>query len=648
MRRCVLVWLVVLASMLGAPVALATVTLQAHTPQVSLEGQLQHYADPSGALSFDAVRSQHFQRMPDFRSLGYDDAVHWFRVELSRAKGAPSRWILAIGMPELEEVDLWVQQADGGFEPHAMGYYRPYQNRPLQTRLFAVPVDVRESTQVYIRVRTHNAINVQAQLWQPSAFSAHQTRDNFYRGVYFGVLLLTVILYLILGVRLRDVPMAAYAGYVASLLLFHLGTNGYLPVLLDGRGAWMVDALSRVGWLGGAVSIVLMWDRLLNLKRHYPVIHRLYWFTLYLNLGLLPFALMPSLVAPWLLVVVKLANGLNSLNFLLGMAVVLILWRRTRQVELMVYFIAFIIPALGTLINTVGNQGALAQNLFTTNLYQIASLVHVLVMSYGMALRLRQLQRGKAAAEQEAAVATQRTEEQRRFVAMLSHEFRNPLAAIDRAAEMIQIKVPGMQASEIQRLERIRGNVATLSNFVDNFLLVEMLEHRGVAASRRPCALGPLLKNLVRQLGEADEARVQLRVMPEDLAFEVDETLLGAAVGNLVSNALRYSPADSKVEVSAVRDEAGLRIRVVDHGPGLDEAALAQLGTPYFRAGTSLGKKGSGLGYHFTQRIAQAHKGSLHASSGQGQGLTVEMFLPNPGSQPLPGRPSAAECAGQH
>src|SRR5690606_40883781 len=126
---------------------------------------------------------------------------------------------------------------------------------------------------------------------------------------------------------------------------------------------------------------------------------------------------------------------------------------------------AFIIPAIGALVNTAANQGILPQNMLTANLYQAASLVHVLVMSYGMALRLRQLQRDKAAAEQEAAIATRRTEEQRRFVAMLSHEFRNPLAAIDRAAQMIQIKEPGLASAEAQRLGRIRGNVATLTNF---------------------------------------------------------------------------------------------------------------------------------------------------------------------------------------
>ncbi len=624
-------WLLFLAFMsMLAPAATAGVALplQKQTPHVSLEGRLEYFRDQTNALPFDAVRGQDFQRLPDFRSLGYSGDAHWFRVQISPAPDAPPRWILAIGSPELEDVDIWVEKQDGDFKHYAMGYYRPFENRPLQTRLFALPFEVFENAQIYFRVRTNNAINVQAELWQPAAFSAHETLDNFYRGLYFGILLITIILYTILGVRLRDVPMAAYAGYVASLMLFHLGTNGYLPVLLSSHGAWITDALPRIGWLGGAISIVLMWDRLLDLKHHYPKIHQLYWFTLWLNLGLLPFALMPSLVAPWLLVIVKLANVLNSANFLISMAVLLIFWLRKRQVELMLYFIAFIIPALGTLVNTAGNQGFLAQNIVTINLYQIASLVHVLVMSYGMALRLRQLQRDKASAEQEASLARERTVEQRRFVAMLSHEFRNPLAAIDRSAQMIQIKAPGLPPSETQRLGRIRANAAALSSLVDNFLLVERLEHRGVAASRKPCNIKLLLQTIIRQQSEADESRIELTMCPEDVSFNVDETLFGAAVDNLVSNALRYSPVDSKVEIHAKMEHAGLRIRVVDHGPGLDQEALAQLGTPYFRAGTSLGKKGSGLGYHFTQRIVQAHGGSLYASSPQGQGLTVDMALP--------------------
>lgn len=111
-------------------------------------------------------------------------------------------------------------------------------------------------------------------------------------------------------------------------------------------------------------------------------------------------------------------------------------------------------------------------------------------------------------------------------------------------------------------------------------------------------------------------------------AFEVDHTFIGVAIGNLLTNALRYSPPDSVVEVGATLDEAGLRIRVADHGPGLAVEELDRLGAPYFRGASALGKKGSVLGYHFTRRIVEAHSGALTASPNPGGGLEVEIFLP--------------------
>lgn len=623
-------WLLTLLLLLAGAASASTVHLGSDTPRLSLEGRLAHFSDTTRALPFEDIRRQAFVRLPDFRSLGYDRHAHWFRVELDPAPGSPARWVLSIGSPELEEVDVWVEREDGGFVHHAMGYHRPYENRPLRTRLFAMPMDVFPGMQIYFRVRTANAISVHADLWQVDAFTAHETRSNFCRGMYFGILLIAVALHAILGMRLRDVVMAAYAGYIASQMLFNLGTNGYLPVLLTLHAEWFTDALPRIGWLGGAASIVLMWDRLLDLKQTHPCIHRLYLFTIVLNLALLPFALVPAWVGPWLLVVVKLANALNSLNFLISLILLLRFWRRSRRDELMVYFVAFIIPAVGATINTATNMGMLPHNAVTSNFYQAASLVHVLVMSYGLALRLRQLQYDKTAAQQEAAIATRRSEEQRRFVAMLSHEFGNPLAAIDRAAQVMQIKLPGLQPPEARRLAQIRGNAAMLSGFVDNFLMTEALDHGGLALSAQPCVLREMLERTIQIQGDSARERIVLRACPDDAVFSLDATLIGVAVGNLLANALRYSPAHSPVEIGAWVDEDGLRIRIADHGPGMNGEELEKLGTPYFRASTSLGQKGSGLGYHFTRRIVQAHGGRLTARS-MGDGMTVEIFLPSSG-----------------
>ncbi|PVY57868.1 MULTISPECIES: sensor histidine kinase [unclassified Simplicispira] len=607
------------------------ITASAHAAPVSLEGRLEHFADASGALPFEAVSQadfvrSHFVRLPEFRSLGYGTDSHWFHVELGPEDSDPSHRVLTIGSPELEALDVWVQRQDGSFEAHALGYHRTYEGRPL-TRLSVLPLDTFPGMHIYFRVRTTNAISVYAELLPAEAFTSGETRANFFHGLYFGILLIAVALYAILGARLRDAVMAAYAGYVASQLLFHLGATGYLPVLLAGRSAWLMDALPRIGWLGAAAFIVLMWDRLIQLKATHPRIHRLYLFTVALNLVLLFFALQPSLVTSTVLLVVKSANYLNVLNFVIAMGLLVQSWRRDRRAEWMIYLIAFVIPALGALVNTMTNQGLLPWNAETAHFYQIAALVHVLVMSYGLAMRLRQLQQDKAAAEQEIAIVTQRAQQQRHFVAMLSHEFGNPLAAIDRAAQMLQLNSPHMPPKDAQRLTLIRGNAATLSGFVERFLMTEALDNGALSLSRTPCRIRQMLEDTIRQQPADLRSRIRLQEFSEG-TFEVDSTLIGVAIGNLLTNALRYSPPDSPVEIAAIRDDTGLRIRVADHGPGLDADELDKLGAPYFRGAAALGKKGSGLGYHFTRRIVEAHGGTLTARSGTDAGLKVEIFLP--------------------
>ncbi|MDP1613748.1 MAG: sensor histidine kinase [Sulfuritalea sp.] len=596
--------------------------LTADMRHASLEGRLEHYVDASGDLTFEAARLKKFALLPRFLSLGHDTAVHWYRFEVGRAMDAPSHWILSVGLLNLDEIDVHVEQPDGTFRVHLLGDNRPFASRPLQTRLALVPIEVFGSMRVYLRVRTSSTINVTAELWQAQALATEETRSNLFQGGYFGILLIIAVFYGVLGAWSRDTILLAYAGYIATLIPMHMGFRGYLPMLLASDIPWLNDAVWRVSFLSGTVFVVLMWDRLLELQRNFPRIHRLFLLLVLLNAALIPIVVTPLYVAigPWLNYAIMMVAV--AAPILTG-----ILWWRNRRAELLVYFVAFLIPCIGGILQGLLAMGDVPHNALTVNAYQVASLFHVVVMSFGLALRLRQMQRDKLGTEQDLAVTTQRAQEQRRFVAMLSHEFRNPLAAIDRSAQMIRIKTPELAQPEAQRLDQIRANAATLAGFVDNFLMTEALDHGALALKREHCAVRPLLEAAVLVQGEHAGERIRLAVTPDNASFDLDPTLIGVAVGNLLGNALRYSPADSAVEVAAILDGAGLRIRVTDQGPGMREDELAQLGMPYYRAASSLGKKGSGLGYHFTRRIVETHGGTLTALAQAGSGLEVEIRL---------------------
>ena len=595
------------------------------TRHASLSGHLALHVDAQGLQLFETVKQTDFVPLKEFRSAGYTPDTYWYRFSLARDKEAQGDWVLALGTPYLNDVRVWVELANGQFREYQLGDHIAYEKRPLQSRLFALRVDLPDTkpVEVYVRVHTKTAINFNAEVWQPDAFIANETRINLYNGMYFGVLGIIILLFVILGAWLRDVGMLAYAGYVATLLLLFLAINGYTAVVFNPASSWITDVVLGGGVIGGLAIAPFMCVRLLDLKRHFPRISYLY-----LSISLTSLFLLFFSITPYYQVIAHIVVQVSIILSITNILLLAILWLRQRTIELLLYLYAFITLFLGAFVQFTMVLGWVPQNILTSNAYQAALLLNVLIMGLGLAFRIRQIQIDQAQANQEVIAAKNRSEEQRNFVAMLSHEFRNPLTAIDRAAQMIQLKLPAMPPAEAERMSNIRAGVNTLFSLVDNFLVSEALDHQALALSIENCALRPLLESVVHTLGETVGERVMLSVTPPTVTYLLDQKLIGMAVGNLLGNALRYSPQDKKIKLSAIADDEGLAIRVIDHGYGLSTEELASLGMPYYRANSSVGKKGSGLGYHFSRRIVEAHGGNIQAYSPPEMGLEVVIRLP--------------------
>jgi signal transduction histidine kinase len=249
-------------------------------------------------------------------------------------------------------------------------------------------------------------------------------------------------------------------------------------------------------------------------------------------------------------------------------------------------------------------------------------------MSLALMLRLYQNQREQAHLQQQSALLIERQTEQRRFIAMLSHEFRNPLASIDRAANLLQLKLTNLNKSDSARLGGIRSSVRRLDSLVDSFLVSEAVEQHRLSPVPTRQGVAPMLAQVIEALGVEVQGRLRLAVTPLNLQFALDARLIGIAVGNLLGNALRYSGDTATVSLTAELEGNALRLTVTDQGPGLSEDELAQLGIAYYRANSSLGKQGTGLGYFFSRAIVEAHGGTLEAANQPDGGLRVTLRLP--------------------
>ena len=217
-------------------------------------------------------------------------------------------------------------------------------------------------------------------------------------------------------------------------------------------------------------------------------------------------------------------------------------------------------------------------------------------------------------------------ERMRRFVADASHELRTPLTSIRGFAELYRQGA----ADDVPRLmRRIEDEGARMGLLVDDLLLLARLDEER-----------PLAREVVDLVGIASDAAHDARVLDPDRevtldvgegTYEVrgDEPRLRQVIGNLTSNALRYTPPGTPVEILLACDGDHARVDVVDHGPGLGEDA-ERVFERFWRAdkARSRAEGGSGLGLAIVAAVTAAHGGTVQALSTPGGGATFRVWLP--------------------
>ena len=220
-------------------------------------------------------------------------------------------------------------------------------------------------------------------------------------------------------------------------------------------------------------------------------------------------------------------------------------------------------------------------------------------------------------------------EMERRLTADVAHELRTPLQAIQATVEAMQ---DGVLPADEERLGIVRDETMRLARLADGILELTRLERGSVPFTCvRIDLAGP-----VRAAVDTHEALIETRqiVLSVDIAERtyacVDSDRLQQAVGNLLSNAARYTPAGGRIEVSVRRDAGQAVIEVADTGMGIAEKDLPLVFSRFWRAdearATTSG--GLGIGLAVTKEIVERHKGTIGVSRRSGGGSVFAIRLP--------------------
>ena len=229
----------------------------------------------------------------------------------------------------------------------------------------------------------------------------------------------------------------------------------------------------------------------------------------------------------------------------------------------------------------------------------------------------------------EAAFAEREATEQklRQFLADASHELRTPLTSIQGFAELFRVSGDNARVDLPTILRRIEEESARMKVLVEDLLLLARLDqHREI--ERRPVDLSVLAADACTDAVATDPARPVTLDAPEPVVVAADEAQLRQAVANLMSNALRHTPAGTPLEVSCRRRNDCAVLTVRDHGPGLDAESLTHVFDRFWQGDKARVGTGAGLGLSIVAAIAAEHGGRAEAANAAGGGALFTLTLP--------------------
>ena len=226
------------------------------------------------------------------------------------------------------------------------------------------------------------------------------------------------------------------------------------------------------------------------------------------------------------------------------------------------------------------------------------------------------------------------TDRYRKTIHFVTHEMRTPLTAIQGSSELMgRYALPEEKRKQIAEL--INSESKRLGRMIEMFLSVERLSAGQVELKKESFSTAALIGACVQRalpLAERKQIRILTEAASADILLTGDRELMEYAFYNLLTNAIKYSPPNTQVTLSAVRRHDRAYIAVEDQGIGMDQKEVKQIFQRFYRTkrAEQSGEVGTGIGLSIVEQIVTEHGGTIEVMSRAGHGSRFTMVLPAP------------------
>lgn len=389
--------------------ALATIRLDPGQDHLPLAGKLDYLEDPSRELTIADVSkpelASRFATPPTAADLnfGYSSSAYWLRFSVLPRDGASREWLLEIGYPSLDSVELFAPDAAGGFGRFQAGDLQPFASRPYSHRNLVFPVNFapRQEQTFYMRVVSDGNLTVPAALWTTEGLHRSDQRSYALLALYYGALIALAAYNLLLFFSIRDRRYLEYVAFAASMVVGQASLNGFGNQFLWPDWPQWGNAAFPAGMAAAGFFGALFTRSFLETRRTAPGLDKaiLVWVALFAVSAVAPF------VAPYRFaaILVSLA-GLSFSAIAVAGGVICSL----RGYPGARYFLlAWTVLLLGVAVLAMRNFGWITTNEFTSHAMQIGSALEMLLLSFALADRINAMRHEKDQAQAQALVAQQ-------------------------------------------------------------------------------------------------------------------------------------------------------------------------------------------------------------------------------------------------
>jgi two-component system phosphate regulon sensor histidine kinase PhoR len=284
-------------------------------------------------------------------------------------------------------------------------------------------------------------------------------------------------------------------------------------------------------------------------------------------------------------------------------------------------------------VNLLARDRRLAEALTEALEGRVVDRVETQIMNRTLALTARPLGVGGAVLALYDLTGLRRLEAVRRdFVANVSHELKTPLTAIRGFAETLTSEL-APDPQHAQFAETIRANAERMQNLIDDLLDLSRIESGGWAPTPEVVDVSQAAEEAIAPYRDEAAQRgstITISAGANAESLRADPIALRQALGNLVENAIRYTPRGGTITLFSRRENSTIVIGVQDTGTGIPSEHLPRIFERFYRVDPARSRAagGTGLGLAIVKHLVEAHGGSVRAESQVGRGTTISLFFP--------------------